>query len=69
MDKPFEMPVSEDSRVQARLWNSFMKNMHDREVDTAALMNYSVTPLEIMKVTLQSYQSAPEEEISDPALN
>lgn len=53
VDKPFEMEVTEDSRVQARLWNSFMKNMHDREVDTAALMNYSVTPIEIMKVTLQ----------------
>lgn len=48
VDKPFEIEVTEDSRVQARLWNSFMKNMHDREVDTAALMNYSVTPIEIM---------------------
>lgn len=57
VDKPFEIEVSEDSRVQARLWNSFMKNMHDREVDNAALLNYSVTPIEIMKSTLQSYET------------
>lgn len=43
--------INEEATVQARVWNSFLKSSGVAENDTASLLNYTVTPAQIIKAS------------------
>lgn len=47
--------INEEATVQARVWNSFLKQSYSSDQEEAGLLNYSVTPQQIIKATFITF--------------